>query len=41
MSIPAYVTVGARDTQTPAQDNAAFAAANIPDAKLVIIPGLV
>ena len=41
MSIPAYVTVGARDTQTPAQDNAAFAAANIPGAKLVIIPGLV
>ena len=28
MSIPAYVTVGARDTQTPPDDNAAFAAAN-------------
>jgi predicted dienelactone hydrolase len=41
MTIPAYITVGARDTQTPPQDNAAFAAANIPDAKLVIIPGLV
>ena len=41
MSIPAYITVGARDTQTPPDDNAAFAAANIPGAKLVIIPGLV
>jgi predicted dienelactone hydrolase len=41
MTIPAYITVGARDTQTPPQDNAAFAAANIPGAKLVIIPGLV
>jgi predicted dienelactone hydrolase len=41
MTIPAYVTVGARDMQTPAQENAAFAAANIPNAKLVIIPGLV
>jgi predicted dienelactone hydrolase len=39
MAIPAYITVGARDTQTPPQDNAAFAAANIPGAQLVIIPG--
>jgi len=41
MSIPAYITVGARDTQTPPQDNAAFAAEHIPGATLVIIPGLV
>ena len=41
MSIPAYITVGARDTQTPPHDNAAFAAKHIPGATLVIIPGLV
>ena len=41
MSIPAYITVGARDTQTPPQDNAAFAAKHIPNATLVVIPGLV
>ena len=39
MTIPAYITVGARDTQTPAEDNAAFAAKHIPNAELVIIPG--
>jgi predicted dienelactone hydrolase len=41
MTIPAYVTVGARDTQTPPEENAAFAAKHIPGARLVIIPGLV
>ena len=39
MTIPAYITVGARDTQTPAEDNAAFVATHIPNAELVIIPG--
>jgi len=41
MKTPAYITVGARDTQTPPGPNAEFAAAHIPGAKLVIIPGLV
>jgi predicted dienelactone hydrolase len=41
MTIPAYITVGARDTQTPPAENGAFAAEHIPGAKLVIIPGLV
>jgi predicted dienelactone hydrolase len=41
MAIPAYITVGARDTQTPPAENGAFAAAHIPGAKLVIIPGAV
>ena len=40
MTIPAYVT-SARATSDPCAKNAAFAAANIPNAKLVIIPGLV
>jgi len=40
MSIPTYITVGARDTQTPADENAAFAAKHIPGAELVVIPGL-
>jgi predicted dienelactone hydrolase len=39
LRIPTYITVGARDTQTPAEENAAFAAKHIPGAKLVIIPG--
>jgi predicted dienelactone hydrolase len=39
MPIPAYITVGARDTQTPPGPNAAFAAAHIPRAQLAIIPG--
>jgi predicted dienelactone hydrolase len=41
MTIPAYITVGARDTQTPPGPNAEFAAKFIPNAKLVIIPGQV
>jgi predicted dienelactone hydrolase len=39
MSVPAYITVGARDTQTPPGPNAEFAAKNIPDAELAVIPG--
>src|SRR5260370_41458549 len=39
MRIPAYLTVGARDTQTPPGPNAAFAAAHIPHAQVAIIPG--
>jgi predicted dienelactone hydrolase len=39
MTIPTYITVGARDTQTPAEENAAFAAKHIPNAEFVIIPG--
>jgi predicted dienelactone hydrolase len=41
MRVPAYITVGAGDTQTPPKDNAVFAAENIPGATLVIIPGAV
>jgi len=41
MPIPAYITVGARDTQTPPGPNAEFAAKHIPNAELVVIPGLV
>jgi predicted dienelactone hydrolase len=41
LDVPAYITVGAGDTQTPPKDNAKFAAKHIPDAKLVIIPGAV
>jgi len=41
MAIPSYVTVGARDTQTPPGPNAEFAAANMPNAELAILPGLV
>jgi len=39
MPIPAYLIVGAEDTQTPAGPNAAFAAAHIRNARLAIIPG--
>jgi predicted dienelactone hydrolase len=41
MTIPAYITVGARDTQTPPGPNAEFAAKHIPNAELAVIPGLV
>ena len=34
---PTYITVGAQDTQTPPNDNAEFAAANIPGAQLDVI----
>lgn len=39
MAIPAYLTVGARDTQTPPAANAEFAARHIPNAELAVIPG--
>ena len=39
MAISAYITVGAADTQTPPGPNAAFAAAHMPGARLVILPG--
>jgi predicted dienelactone hydrolase len=41
MAVPAYLIVGAADTQTPPADNAAFAAKYIPKAELNIIPGRV
>ncbi|MFO1159414.1 MAG: hypothetical protein U1E60_11290 [Reyranellaceae bacterium] len=41
MPIPAYITVGAADTQTPPGPNAAFAATHIPRAQLEILPGAV
>jgi predicted dienelactone hydrolase len=41
MAIPAFVIVGARDTQTPPGPNAEFAAKHIPGATLEILPGLV
>jgi len=39
MKTPAYLTVGAADTQTPPAENAEFAADHIPGAELVVIPG--
>jgi predicted dienelactone hydrolase len=39
LKVPVYITVGARDTQTPPADNAEFAAKHIPGANLAIIPG--
>jgi len=41
LDVPAYITVGAGDTQTPPAENAEFAAKYIPHAELVIIPGAV
>jgi predicted dienelactone hydrolase len=41
LGVPAYITVGAGDTQTPPAENAEFAAKYIPNAELVIIPGAV
>ena len=40
MSIPAYITVGARDTQTPPGPMPS-AAAHIPHAQLAVLPGAV
>jgi len=39
VKVPVHISVGARDTQTPPADNAEFAAAQIPGAELVILPG--
>jgi predicted dienelactone hydrolase len=39
MMIPAYLIVGAGDTTTPPQDNAAFAAKYMPHAQLDVLPG--
>jgi len=41
MAVPAYLIVGAGDTQTPPAENAAFAAKHIPHATLEILPGRV
>jgi predicted dienelactone hydrolase len=41
LTVPAYITVGASDTQAPPKDNAEFAAKNIPHAELYVIPGRV
>ena len=41
LDVPAYITVGAGDTQTLPAENAEFAAKYIPHAELVIIPGAV
>jgi predicted dienelactone hydrolase len=41
LTVPAYITVGASDTQTPPQENAEFAAKYIPHAELHVIPGRV
>jgi len=39
LTLPTYITVGARDTQTPPVENAVFAAKHIPHAELNVIPG--
>jgi predicted dienelactone hydrolase len=39
LDVPAYITVGEGDTQTPPKENAEFAAKYIPKAELVVIPG--
>jgi len=41
LDVPAYITVGAGDTQTPPAENAEFAAKYIPHAEFVVIPGAV
>jgi predicted dienelactone hydrolase len=41
LTVPAYITVGAGDTQTPSKDNAEFAAKFIPHAEMNLIPGRV
>lgn len=41
LNVPAYLTVGASDTQTPPEENAVFAAKYIPNAQLWVIPGAV
>jgi len=39
LTLPTYITVGARDTQTPPAENAEFAAKHIPNVELSVIPG--
>ncbi len=39
LKVPTYLIVGARDTQTPPDENAEFAAQNIPGSELNILPG--
>jgi predicted dienelactone hydrolase len=39
MAIPTYLIVGAGDTTTPSDENAAFAAKYIPHAQLDVLPG--
>jgi predicted dienelactone hydrolase len=39
LGVPAFLAVGAADTQTPPAENAAFAARYIPGAQLWVIPG--
>jgi predicted dienelactone hydrolase len=39
LKVPTYLIVGARDTQTPPDENAEFAAVNIPGSELNVIPG--
>jgi predicted dienelactone hydrolase len=41
MTIPVYIIVGAGDTTTPSNENAAFAARHIPHAHLDVLPGRV
>ncbi len=41
VKVPVYLTVGAADTQAPPEENAVFAARNIPGAELWVIPGAV
>jgi predicted dienelactone hydrolase len=41
LDVPAYITVGEGDTQTPPKENAEFATKYIPGAELVVIPGAV
>lgn len=41
LKLPAFIIVGASDTQTHPKENAEFAAKYIPHAKLVILPGRV
>ena len=39
LTVPTYLVTGARDRQVPPDENAAFAAKYIPNAKLWVIPG--
>ena len=41
LKVPAFLTVGASDTQTPPKENAVFAARHIPHSQLWVIPGAV